>query len=256
MLNFNQVLAYYPENIRVFKRNILKEYLQYQILDIIYSTDYSSGLIFLGGTAIRIVHDSMRFSEDLDFDSKGLTIDDFRKISARIKKQLQLHGYTVEVENVFKGAFHCYIKFPGLLYQNNLSGYIEEKIRIQLDAEPQAYDYKPDNYLLNRFGIFRYIKVSPQNLLLSQKIHACLGRKKEKGRDFFDLVFLMGKTNPDYAYLDEKLNIATKQELIAVLKKRSEKFNFKNLARDVEPFLFDESQKNRVLMFKQWLKTV
>ena len=256
MLNFNDVLSYYPAKLRPFRENILKEYLQYQILNIVFSTGYSTKLVFLGGTAIRIVHNSIRFSEDLDFDNTGLTKDDFGKVSKAIRKQLELDGYNVEIENVFKGAFHCYIKFPGLLFQNELSGQIKEKILIQLDAEPQKYTYQPEKFLLNKFGIFRHINTVPLNLLLSQKLCACLVRKRSKGRDFFDVVYLMGKTEPDYKFLKKRLNIRTKKELINVLTKKSDTLDFKRLAQDIEPFLFDPAQKDRVVNFRNWLETI
>ncbi|RKY41999.1 MAG: nucleotidyl transferase AbiEii/AbiGii toxin family protein [Candidatus Makaraimicrobium thalassicum] len=256
MLNFNDVLSYYPDKLRVFKENILKEYLQYKILDILYSTKYGRKLVFLGGTAIRIIHNSVRFSEDIDFDNLGLTGSDFKKISDIIKTQLELDGYNVEIKNVLKNAFHCYIRFPGILFQNELSGQKREKILIQLDAEPQKFDYTPGKYLLNKFGLFRYLNVTPVNLLLSQKLCAILTRKKEKGRDFFDVVYLMPKTEPDFEFLKIRLNIGSMKELIARLKKKSENLDFKILARDVEPFLFDPAQKDRILYFQDWLNTL
>ncbi|MFH1665485.1 MAG: nucleotidyl transferase AbiEii/AbiGii toxin family protein [Candidatus Omnitrophota bacterium] len=255
MLNFNDILSYYPKRLQAFKENILKEYLQYQILNIIFSTGYSDKLVFLGGTAIRIIHNSTRFSEDLDFDNTGLSKTDFEKVSKTIQYQLELDGYNVEIENIFKGAFHCYIKFPGLLFQNELSGQKREKILIQLDAEPQEYAYRPEKYLLNKFGVFRYINIVPLNLLLSQKLCACLTRKRSKGRDFFDVVYLMGKTEPDYKFLEERLNIKTKKELINKLRERSAALDFKILAQDIEPFLFDPAQKDRVIKFMSWLET-
>lgn len=229
MLNFNDILSYYPDKLKGFRENILKEYLQYHILDIIYSSEFSNKLVFLGETAIRIVHNSIRFSEDLDFDNKGLTKSDFGEVSQTIKKQLQLDGYTVEMKNVFKGAFHCYIRFPGLLFENDLSGHKEEKILIQLDAEPQKYDYTPEKHLLNKFGLFRYIHIVLPPLLLSQKIHAILTRKKAKGRDYFDVTFLFGKADT---------------------------IDFNLLAKDIEPFLFDPGQKDRVLEFRRWLESI
>jgi hypothetical protein len=44
---------------------------------------------------------------------------------------------------------------------------------------------------------------------MAQKIFAII-----KGRDFFDLVFLMSRnTKPDYSYLDAKLSISTADAL-------------------------------------------
>jgi len=256
MLNFNNILSFYPKKMHVFKENIIKEYLQYKILDILFSTAYAKKIVFLGGTCMRMVHDSNRFSEDLDFDNFSLTQSDFKEISQIIKYQLELDGYTIEFKNVFKGAFHCYIHFPGILFQVNLSGQKKEKILIQLDTEPQKYKYTPEKYLLNKFGLFRYINVVPANLLLAQKICAIFARKREKGRDFFDVVYLMSKTKPDFKFLKFKLGITSHEELISSLKKKTKNLNFKTLSKDIEPFLFEPDQKNRVLHFKAWLDTL
>jgi predicted nucleotidyltransferase component of viral defense system len=256
MLNFDDILGRYPQRLRAFKENLLKEYLQYRILDIIYGSPYSGHLVFLGGTAIRIVHQGVRFSEDLDFDNRGLDEKKFEDIAAIVQRELSLDGYTVTIKNVVKGAYHCYISFPGLLFEQGMSGHKEERILIQIDAEPQQYAYSPDKFLINQFGIFRYINTVPVPLLLSQKILACLNRKREKGRDFFDVVFLMAKASPDYGYLKERAGIIAKEDLVGALKARITGINMKALANDVEPFLFDPAQKDRVALFEQWLETV
>lgn len=257
MLNFDDILSYYPKHLHGFKANILKEYLQHRILDILFSTKFSNQLVFLGGTSIRIIHNSTRFSEDLDFDNLGLNQNDFSKICHMIQYQLSLEGFQIDIKNVFKtSAYHCYIKFPGLLYDQRLSGHKEEKILIQLDAEPQKYDYLPDKFLLNKFGIFRYLNTTPLPLLLSQKICACLYRKRTKGRDFFDVVFLFSKTTPDFTYLSKNADIKTKKDLIERLEQKASHLDLKILAKDIEPFLFDPSQKDRVLYFKNWLTTL
>ncbi len=256
MLNFNDVLSYYPKRLQVFKENILKEYLQHKILDIIFSTGFGEKLVFMGGTAIRIIHNSVRFSEDLDFDNLAISATDFNQLSRVIKRQLELNGYTIEMKNVFKNAFHCHIKFPGVLYQNKLSGYKEERILIRLDTEPQKYNYLPDKCLLNKFGFFRYINAAPIQLLLSQKIVAALNRKRAKGRDFFDVIYLMSKTQPDFEFLSIKLKINSKRELKNIFKTKIKDMNFKLLAKDVEPFLFDPTQKIAVLDFPAWLETL
>ena len=256
MLNFDDILSYYPKHLHGFKDNILKEYLQHKILDILFSTKFSNQLVFLGGTSIRIIHNSTRFSEDLDFDNSGLNQNDFLQLSDIIKYKLSLEGYQVEIKNVIKtAAYHCYIKFPGILYEQGLSGHKEEKILIQLDAEPQKYEYLSEKYLLNKFGIFRYLNVTPLPLLLAQKICACLCRKRTKGRDFFDIVFLSSKTTPDFAYLSNYADIQTKQDLVLRLKQKVSNLDLKLLAKDIEPFLFDPSQKDRILHFVDWLDT-
>lgn len=46
MLSLQEIEKYYPENIKGFKRNILREYLQYKILRIIFDSGYASKLSF------------------------------------------------------------------------------------------------------------------------------------------------------------------------------------------------------------------
>jgi len=254
MINLENVLSRYPERLRGFRENILKEYLQYKILDIIYKSPYGDRLVFLGGTAIRIVHQGIRFSEDIDFDNRGLSEEDFKSVAALVKRELELDGYAVDLKNVFKGAYHCYVRFPGILFEHGLPGHKQERILIRIDAEPQEYDYQEEKFLLNAFGIFRYINTVPVSLLLSQKIAACLERKRAKGRDFFDVVFLAAGTGPDYGYLIQRLGIADKTQLVAALKERASQLNLESLAGEVEPFLFDASQKDRVALFSDWLQ--
>ena len=97
MLDLKQIELSYPESVRVFKRNLLREYLQYKILDVIYNTELSNKLIFMGGTAIRIVHGNSRFSEDLDFDNFNLDNSEFENLAETIKKRLSLENYNVEI---------------------------------------------------------------------------------------------------------------------------------------------------------------
>ncbi len=66
----------------------------------------------------------------------------------------------------------------------------------------------------------------------------------------------MSKTSPDYKYLKKKLGINSKNKMISALKDRIKNINLKALSKDIEPFLFDSSQKDRVLFFEEWLDGV
>ena len=44
MISINQIEQLYPENLRGFKRNILREYLQYKILELIFNSRLASSL--------------------------------------------------------------------------------------------------------------------------------------------------------------------------------------------------------------------
>jgi len=256
MLDLELILKEFSPLEQQFKRNVLREYLQYKLLDIIYKSNYSSSLVFLGGTALRIVHGNTRFSEDLDFDNLGMSEPDFIKLSDFIKYELELDGYEIEMKQVFKGAYHCNIKFPDLLYREKLSPVKSEKILIQLDTEPQNYEYEQEKFMLKKFAFFRFISVVPVSTLLSQKIAALLGRKRGKGRDYFDVTFLMSKTLPDFQYLSVKLGITNITQLKQTLIETAESVNLKELAIDVSPFLIKNDQIDRVLMFKEFVESL
>jgi len=256
MISLSQIEQYYPPQLRQFKRNILREYLQYKMLEIIFNSKIAAKLSFLGGTALRIVHDNTRFSEDLDFDNFKLTEKDFIQLTGEIQKGLKLEGYDVEIRNVLKRAFRCYIKLPQVLYDSSVSDLKQEKILIQLDTEPHHYVYQPDKIFINKFDIFTQISVTPPDILLGQKIYVLLGRKRAKGRDFYDVIFLLKKTKPNYDYLEQKLGIADKKQLKNKLISYSKSLKLKELAKDVEPFLFQPSDSKKITLFTEYIKQV
>ncbi len=51
-------------------------------------------------------------------------------------------------------------------------------------------------------GWFTPIPASPPSILLAQKMITVLLRKREKGRDLFDVSFLRGLAQPDYDYIE------------------------------------------------------
>lgn len=252
MLLLSEIQSFFPKQLHRFPRFMLREYLQYKILEIIFESRNATGLCFLGGTCLRIVHGNRRFSEDLDFDNIRLKEDAFEKVAIDIQRQLEREGYKVELKTVMKGAWHCHIRFPGLLYEAGLSGHREEKILIQLDTEPQDFDYEPERFILNRFEVFTTILTTPLPLLMAQKMYAVINRPRNKGRDFFDLVFLMSKDiKPNYDYLDEKLSISDPNALKKAILEKCRQLDMKTMAQDVEPFLFDAADVKKIILFEE-----
>ena len=254
MISLHNIEQFYPENLRGFKRNMLREYLQFKILEIIFNSRLAPKLSFIGGTALRIVHENTRFSEDLDFDNFNLDESDFIKLSKEIVSGLQMEGYSAETRNVLKRAFRCYIRLPEILFDQNLSNLKSEKILIQVDTEPHGFTYTPDLVFLNKFDIFTQIAVTPPDILLAQKFYALLNRKRAKGRDFYDVIFLLQKTKPNYDYLKQKTGIADPQALKKALLGHLKSMNLKDLARDVEPFLFQPSDSKKIVSFLEYIK--
>ena len=255
MLDLKQIESFYPENLRIHKRNLLREYLQYVILDVIYSSRYGSRLVFMGGTAIHIIHGIRRFSEDLDFDNKDLSKEDFESLSQNVLRKLKLYGYSVEIQNRYIGAFRCLVKFPGIFYQYDISSHPQEKLTIQIDSEPQNADYKAERVFLSKFDIFLKINAVPPEVLLAQKIFAVLNRPRPMGRDFYDVIFLFSKTNPDFNFLKEKMGLNEKIEIKKKLLLKCEKINFTKLIEDLKPFLFYPSEAEKIKLFPDFIRT-
>lgn len=255
MLSLESIRQSYPENLHAFGSFLLREYLQHVILEIVYEGPHASQLIFLGGTNLRIIHGNQRFSEDLDFDHFDLSPTAFEEVAANITQQLQARGFQAEIKLVMRGAWHCHIKFPAMLYQQGLSGHIEEKILIQLDTEAHGYSYSPDQPLINRLGTFFQPLVTPMPILLSQKCYAILNRKRNKGRDFYDVVFLLSKNViPDYSYLEMKVNHNSPESLREALLNHCSTLDMHQMAEDVQPFLFHPAEVKKVKLFTEVIK--
>ena len=139
MLDLQQIKQEYPEPLQGYGRAIVREYLQFKILQAIFESAQASKLSFLGGTALRIVHGNSRFSEDIDLDNFGLSWQAFGELIQRVKLFLELEGFLVETSMVAKDAFHCDLRFPKLLYEQGLSPQQQEKILILLDTVAQHY---------------------------------------------------------------------------------------------------------------------
>jgi predicted nucleotidyltransferase component of viral defense system len=256
MLDLQQIKNEYPEPLQGFGRAIIREYLQYKILQAIFESTQASKISFLGGTALRIVHGNSRFSEDIDLDNFGLSWEAFGELIQKVKLYLELEGFLVETSMVAKDAFHCDLRFPELLYQQGLSPHQQEKILIQLDTFAQGYTYPPEIKIINKFDVFTEIRVTPLNVLLSQKIYTAVNRKRPKGRDFYDITFLFSRTKPDFGFISQKMGIVSPKTLRDAILMKIEDFDFNALAGDVAPFLITKEQVQRVVKFREFWKQV
>ena len=105
---------------------------------------------------------------------------------------------------------------------------------------------------LNKFEIFTEIRVTPLSILLSQKIYTAVNRKRPKGRDFYDITYLAGRTKPDMGFLTQKLGLETPEGLREEISARISTYDFKGLADDVSPFLIHQEDIKRVEKFREF----
>jgi len=257
MIELHEIKKFYPRELHIHERFLLKEYLQHKILELIFESDYAERLVFIGGSCLRLFHNHQRFSEDLDFDNFKLSVGEFDQLAEFVKQNLEILGYQVEIKQVIKGAYHCHIKFPKLLLKTGLSGYAEEKILIQLDTEDQDFDFTPEMRFLTKFNVFSSVFIAPDSLLLAQKFYAVLNRKRTSGRDFYDIVQLLSReVKPDYNFLDQKICVNNGSDLKEVLNIHCKQLEMTKLARELEPFLINRNDTKQLLHFEQFINQV
>lgn len=72
--------------------NIAREYLQNLFLSYFYQQDKSEDILFKGGTALKLIHQSPRCSEYLDFSSTLATERDIRSIIEKTLVEVNREG--------------------------------------------------------------------------------------------------------------------------------------------------------------------
>lgn len=235
------------------KINYLREFLQIMILKNIYDQKAFNNIAFLGGTALRILFNINRFSEDLDFSLINEKEYDFKKINDNIVKFFKQNNIVAETTlKAEKNIHSAFLKFPKILKELNLSVFDNQKlsIKFEIDTNPPK-DWKTETMLINKTYL---LQITSFNLssMFATKLHACFFRKYTKGRDFYDLVWYLSKrikpnikllNNAIYQTEKKKLNI-TESNYIDFIIEQIEKRDFKLIQKDVEKFLFDMNELN------------
>lgn len=258
MIQPEMLLKYYPPYLsesRTYQKYMLKEYLQLLILDYLTTTPYIRKIVFIGGTNLRLTKGIDRFSEDLDFDCKGLTQAEFITMTDGIIKYLLRNGYHAEAidkDNEKLKAYRRNIYFPGLLFDLNLSGYKNERFLIKIEAQDQKIDYAHNMANIKGCGFFFSFPVPANQVMCAMKISALLSR--QKGRDFYDTMFLMGQNMPDFAFLSAKCGIHNLDELKKAFSDLLVKIDLNKKAKDFGHLVFQERNNKRILLFGEFVE--
>ncbi len=260
MINPEQIKAFFPPYVSAnpaLTKYILKEYLQMLMLDYLVSSEFMNRLVFIGGTNLRLAKGIDRFSEDLDFDCKGLSEHDFDRMTDGVTQFLLRNGYHVENRDQTWPklcAFRRNMYFPGLLYELGLSPHREERFLIKIEAEDQGMDYSPTMTYVKSCGMFFAIPSPSDPVLCSMKISALISR--QKGRDFYDTMFLLAQTQPDYSFLGARHGIHNAKELKEALLAICDKTDLRRKARDFEHLCFRQQNNKRILQFREFVLTL
>jgi predicted nucleotidyltransferase component of viral defense system len=260
MMQLELIKNFFPAEIREnasFQKYMLKEYIQLLILDFLSTTPFIKKIVFIGGTNLRLVKGIDRFSEDLDFDCKNFSKEEFMEMTDAVITFLKRDGLRVEVrdrENKKLTAFRRNIHFPELLFELGLSGHREERFLIKIESEDQQLTYKPEVVNIKGCGLYFPFPVPPDSVICSMKISAMLSRRK--GRDFYDVMFLLAQTQPNYSFLIERLNIHNLEELKTVVSQTLKKVDLNTRKRDFEHLLFNKRNSERILSVGEFFQNL
>lgn len=257
MIQVEQIRNFFPPLIRdnpAHQKYLVKEYIQLLILDYLATTSFIRKMAFIGGTNLRLIKGIDRFSEDLDFDCKDFTKEEFTEMTDAVLQYLQRFGMNVEIRNKTSDklkAFRRNIYFPSLLFDLKLSGYKEERFLIKIECQDQQIEYSHKTANIKGCGLYFPFPVPSDEVICSMKISALLSRSK--GRDFYDCMYLLGQTNPDYNFLSASCGIHDLSELKSALTSLFAKINLSQKARDFEHLLFEKRNSERILRFKEFV---
>ena len=260
MIRLEQIVNYFPPYINEnpsLRKYMVKEYIQLLILDFLSSSHWVKKLVFIGGTNLRLVKGIDRFSEDIDFDCKNLPADEFIKMTQDVVLFLKRFGFDIEVrEHAGKklSAFRGNLVFPGLLFDLGMSAHKEEKFLIKIECEDQRINYSSFAANIKGCGLYFTFPVPGDSVLCAMKISALLNRSK--GRDFYDVIYLLGQTEPDYNFLSKKCNIGNYDELKSALVNLVKRIDLKHKSKDFEHLLFNKLNNRRVINFGEFVSSL
>lgn len=253
MIDLEYIRSFFPPKIAResrFERYMLKEYLQILILDHLATTPYINKVSFIGGTNLRLIQGIDRFSEDLDFDCKDLTEEEFLVMTDSVVGYLQQNNIHVETRdraNPKLTAYRRNLYFPQMLFDLGLSGHRDERLLLKVEAQDQEVAYQPEVATVNRMGFFFNIQVPPLDVLCAMKFAAILSR--QKGRDFYDAIFLLSKTKPNMDFLRARAGIGTLEDLKTAVIDKLKEVDLNQKKRDFMHLLFNEANAERILSF-------
>jgi predicted nucleotidyltransferase component of viral defense system len=258
MIQLELIKNFFPPDIREkasFQKYMLKDYIQLLMLDFLSTTPYVKKLVLIGGTNLRLVKGIDRFSEDLDFDCKDFSREEFMDMTNAVINFIRLQGYKVEIkdrENKERTAFRRNIHFPELLLNLGLSGHKEERFIIKIESEDQGMPYTPKSVNIKGCGFYFPFPVPPDEVLCSMKISAMLSRRK--GRDFYDVMFLLAQTQPDFSFFDKDLNIHNLEDLKTIVAATLTTVDLSTKKRDFEHLLFNNRNSERILSVGKFIQ--
>jgi len=163
---------------------VVREEYEMLLLKEIFESKFGSNLIFKGGTALRLVYGSPRFSEDLDFEAKGAFGG--KKFLKFIKGVVRYPGIAaVETREKFYTVFSL-IKIKDEILPRPFSIKVEISKRKRGWRKDKDYFDKP---ISSEVTVFRILaSVASLERILEEKKDAL--KRRKASRDVFDYWFI------------------------------------------------------------------
>ncbi len=162
--------------------NVRREYVQHLFLSYFYQQSHTDKIYFKGGTALRILYDSARFSEDLDFSSTLTSIHPIKQAVIDTLAEIERENIQPDLQGSERTS-GGYLAFMNFQLQ-------ADTISLQLDISLREGRKKgePITVASNYIPAFTVIALTREQLV-EEKIKALLTR--QKARDFYDLYFIL-----------------------------------------------------------------
>lgn len=194
--------------------NVAREYAQNVFLSHLYLDPASDGLLFKGGTSLRIVYQSPRFSEDLDFTAAmpfHKTKNVIERTAARVAQEIA--GLALVESKPTTGGYFGIVRGPMGPWQ----------IEILLQASSRQKSMKGELSVVTSSLVPNYnVYGLPEKFLVDEKVDALLSRAKP--RDFYDLYFILRKP------MGERKSIAARRnQVLEKLEEADKKFLYNEL---------------------------
>jgi len=217
---------------------IVREYLQLVFLNYLYQHKKADKIYFIGGTAIRLLFGSPRFSEDLDF-AVTYSQQEIKEILKKVEKNIQKELGKVKIALLYKGQKS--IRFRLKYIQENY----KYPFAIRLDFSREEIARKAvSSPLVSKFPIIFFPLISHFSAkeILAEKIRSLMMRGK--GRDLYDIWFLLQKKiDIDESLVKIKLKKTGINYQPAVLQQKIKRFPLQKLERDLGKFLPEPQRK-------------
>lgn len=171
---------------------IFKEEMHLLVLDYLFKEGAFSHLVFQGGTALRIIYQGVRYSEDLDFVLREKRSSFFKQLPKVLKglpsfldkliPASKRIGLKVQKESAQLTRCTLVVETEGLS--------AADKTHIEVARIPS---YENEIVMVRRgdLAVSPAVRVESAREILSDKICALGARKYLKGRDLWDLHFLL-----------------------------------------------------------------